>query len=144
MPRGGRELDLSQIWLFSTCSAKELRAVRRALEQVTVGPGRVLCEEGEIGRELFLIVDGHASVRVKGRRVAVLGPGQYFGELAILDRQPRSATVMSETDLRLLVLGQRDFTGLLDTVPALGRKLLAAMATRLRDADSKAHALISH
>ena len=144
MAKGAHDLDLSSIWLFSTCSDRELRAVRRALEQVTAPPDKLLCEEGTIGREFFLIVDGQTSVRRSGRRIATLGPGQYFGELALLDRQPRSATVVSDTDMRLLVLGQREFGGLLDSVPALGRKMLAAMAGRLRDADTKASALISH
>lgn len=144
MANGTGELDLSKIWLFSTCSTRELRTVRRALEEVTVPKGRVLTEEGTIGREFFFIVDGQASVRRGNRKVASLGAGEYFGELALLDRKPRSATVVADTDMRLLVLGQRQFNGLLDAVPALSRKLLAAMATRLRDADSKASALISH
>jgi CRP-like cAMP-binding protein len=137
-----RELDLSKIWLFSTSSAKDLRTIRRALEEVTVPPGRILCEQGTIGREFFLIVTGEASVRRNGRKIATLGTGQYFGELALLDRRPRSATVASETDMDLLVLGQRQFNGVLDSVPALSRKMLAAMATRLREADEKAMANI--
>ena len=138
------DLDLSKIWLFSTCSARDLRTIRRALEEVTVPPEKVLCEEGTIGREFFLIVEGLASVRRGGRKIATLGPGQYFGELALLDRRPRSATVTSETDMRLLVLDQRQFNGILDAVPAIARKMLAAMATRLRESDAKASALISH
>lgn len=138
MASGAAELNLSSIWLFSTCSARELRTIRKALEEVNVPPGRVLCEQGSIGREFFLIVEGEASVRRNNRRVATLGPGQYFGELALLDRRPRSASVVSDTDMRLLVLGQRQFNGVLDAVPALDRKLLAAMATRLREADSRA------
>ena len=137
-----RELDLSKIWLFSTSSGKDLRTIRRALEEITVPPGRILCEQGTIGREFFLIVSGEASVRRNGRKIATLGPGQYFGELALLDRRPRSATVASETEMDLLVLGQRQFNGVLDTVPALSRKMLAAMATRLREADEKAMANI--
>jgi CRP-like cAMP-binding protein len=139
MARGTKELDLSTIWLFSTCSGKDLRTIRKALEEVTVPAGRVLCEEGTIGREFFLIVDGRASVNHEGRRIASLGPGAYFGELALLDRRPRSATVLSDTDMELLVLDQRQFNGLLDAVPALGRKLLSAMATRLREADARAY-----
>ena len=137
-----RELDLSKIWLFSTSSGKDLRTIKRALEEITVPPGRILCEQGTIGREFFLIVSGEASVRRNGRKIATLGPGQYFGELALLDRRPRSATVASETDMNLLVLGQRQFNGVLDSVPALSRKMLAAMATRLREADEKAMANI--
>ena len=139
MTSGGYDLDLSKIWLFSTSSAKDLRTIRKALEEVSVPPGRVLCEQGTIGREFFLIVEGEASVRRNNRKVATLGTGQYFGELALLDRRPRSASVTSETDMKLLVLGQRQFNGVLDAVPALSRKMLAAMATRLREADEKAN-----
>jgi CRP/FNR family cyclic AMP-dependent transcriptional regulator len=132
-------LDLSKIWLFSTSSAKDLRTIRKALEEVTVPPGRLLTEQGTIGREFFLIVSGQASVKRNNRKVATLGPGQYFGELALLDRRPRSASVTSDTDMTLLVLGQRQFNGVLDSVPPLSRKLLSAMATRLREADDKAY-----
>src|SRR5580698_6572711 len=132
-------LVLSKIWLFSTSSSKDLRIIRKALEEVHVPSGRLLCEQGTIGREFFLIVDGQASVRRNNRKVATLGEGQYFGELALLDRRPRSATVVSDTEMTLLVLGQRDFNAVLDTVPALSRKLLAAMSTRLRDADERAY-----
>ncbi len=139
MTKGRYDLDLSQIWLFSTSSAKDLKVIRKALEEVTVPPGRVLTEQGTIGREFFLIVDGKATVKHNNRKTATLGPGQYFGELALLDRRPRSATVISDTDMDLLILGQRQFNGVLDAVPALSRKLLAAMATRLREADEKAY-----
>jgi CRP/FNR family transcriptional regulator, cyclic AMP receptor protein len=130
--------DLSQIWLFSTATAKERRVLHKALEEVTVGPGRVLCEQDSIGREFFLIVTGTASVRHNNRKVRTLGPGQYFGELALIDRRPRSATVVSDTDMDLLVLGQREFNSVLSTMPELSRKMLIAMAARLRDADAKA------
>jgi CRP-like cAMP-binding protein len=132
-------LDLSKIWLFSTSSAKDLRLIRKALEEVTVPPARLLCEQGTIGQEFFLIVSGQASVKRNNRKVATLGPGQYFGELALLDRRPRSASVTSDTDMTLLVLGQRQFNGVLDSVPPLSRKLLSSMATRLREADDKAY-----
>jgi CRP/FNR family transcriptional regulator, cyclic AMP receptor protein len=132
-------LDLSKIWLFSTSSTKDLRMIRKALEEVTVPAGRMLTEQGTIGREFFLIVEGQASVKRNNRKVATLGPGQYFGELALLDRRPRSASVISDTEMVLLVLGQRQFNAVLDSVPALSRKLLAAMATRLRESDDKAY-----
>jgi CRP/FNR family cyclic AMP-dependent transcriptional regulator len=132
------DADLGKIWLFSACSAGQLRTIRRAVEEVSVPAGRVLCEEGAIGREFFFIVDGKATVRRGGRKVAMLGPGDYFGELALLDRKPRSATVVSDTPMELLVLEQRRFNGLLDGMPALAHKLLVAMASRLREADARA------
>lgn len=144
MVRRSQKLDLSSIWLFSTCSPRELRLVAKALDEVAAPPGTSLCEEGTIGREFFYIVEGRASVRRNGRRVALLGPGGCFGELALLDRGKRSATVIADTDMVLLNMSQREFYGLLEDVPPLARKLLSAMAVRLRDADSKVSALISH
>ena len=110
----------------------------RASDEIHVEAGHVLVEEGKPGHEFFLILDGTASVLRNGRKIATLGRGQYFGELSLLDRGPRSATVKAASDLDVLVLGQREFGGVLDSVPALSRKLLAAMASRLREADSKA------
>ena len=135
------DLDLSKIWLFSTSSAKDLRMVRKALEEVTVLLGASCASRAPSGA-FFLIVKGEASVRRNSRKVTTLGPGEYFGELALLDRRPRSATVVSDTEMNLLVLGQRQFNGVLDAVPALSRKMLAAMATRLREADEKAMASV--
>jgi CRP-like cAMP-binding protein len=139
MPRSSaQEVDLSKIWLFAPCSTRDLRRVRQSLDEITADAGEVLCEEGSQGHEFFIIVKGTAAVRRKGRKVATLGPGKYFGELALLDRQPRSASVVAETEMVLLVLEQRHFLGLIDTVPGLGRKLLGAMAARLREADKLA------
>jgi CRP/FNR family transcriptional regulator, cyclic AMP receptor protein len=139
MPRTSAQVvDLSKIWLFAPCSVRDLRKVRQSLDEISVEAGEVLVEEGSTGHEFFFIVKGTATVKRKGRKVTTLGPGQYFGELALLDRQPRSATVVAETDMELLVLEQRHFLGLIDTWPSLGRKLLGAMASRLREADKLA------
>ena len=100
--------------------------------------GKVLVEEGRIGQEFFIIVDGTAKVTRNGQKVATLGPGSHFGELALLDRRPRSASVISESDLDVLVMSQRQFNGLLESVPTIARKMLSALATRLREADAKA------
>jgi CRP/FNR family cyclic AMP-dependent transcriptional regulator len=138
MATGTYKIDLSKIWLFSSCSGKEINSIRRELLAEVVKPGKVLCQEGDIGREFYLIVAGTASVKRNNRRVATSGPGDYFGELSLLDQRPRSATVTSETDMDLLILGHRQFDGILDTVPSLSRKLLATMATRLRESDARA------
>jgi CRP-like cAMP-binding protein len=129
---------LGRTWLFSTCTKRELGLIGRASDKVAVDGGRLLCEEGKPGFEFFLILGGRAAVSRSGRKIATLRPGQYFGELSLLDRKPRSATVTSETPMELLVLDQRQFDGVMDQVPGLAHKLLTAMAERLRDADTKA------
>jgi CRP/FNR family cyclic AMP-dependent transcriptional regulator len=129
---------LAQVPLFSTCSRKDLQKLGKASDEIAVKAGKVLVEEGRPGHEFFLIEDGTAEVRRKNRKVATLGRGQFFGELSLLDRGPRSATVVAETDMTLVVLGQREFLGVIDEVPAMAHKLLAALAGRLREADSRA------
>ena len=142
MARDSKLEHLAQVRLFSACTKKELALLGKATDEVSVPAGREVVTEGTIGHEFFLILEGSASVIRNGKKIATLGPGQYFGEMALLDRRPRSATVTSETDMTLLVLGQRQFNGVLDAVPALSRKMLAAMATRLREADEKAMAVL--
>ena len=138
MSKDSKLEQLGRVRLFSACSKKELSLISRVSDEVSVAAGRVLCEEGAIGHEFYLILEGQAAVRKGGRKVATLGPGQYFGEMALLDRGPRSATVVADTPMRLLVIGQREFSAVLDEVPMLAHKLLAAMAARLREADTKA------
>ena len=127
--------------MFSTCSRKDLQKLGKASDEIEVKQGKVLVEEGKPGHEFFLIEDGTAEVRRNNRKVATLARGQFFGELSLLDRGPRSATVIANTDMTLVVLGQREFLGVIDEVPAMAHKLLAALAGRLREADSAAVAL---
>jgi CRP/FNR family transcriptional regulator, cyclic AMP receptor protein len=137
-----RKLEhLANVRMFSALSKKELNMVSRAADVVTVKPGTELVTEGSTGHEFFLILSGGATVRRGGRKVATLGPGDYFGELALLDRGPRSATIIAEDELEVAVIGQREFMAVLDQVPALSHKLLVTMAHRLREADTKA---VSH
>ena len=130
---------LADVPLFSACSRKDLQKIAKASDEVQVKAGRVLVDQGKTGHEFFLILDGSAVVRANNRKVASLGSGDYFGELALLSREPRDASVTADTDMKLLILGQREFTGLLDTIPGLASKILSIMARRLRQADLKSH-----
>lgn len=132
---------LSNVQMFSSLNRKELSLIGKASDVVKVKAGTEIVKEGQIGHEFYLILDGQVSVRRGGRKVATLGTGKYFGEMALLDRGPRSATIVADTDVEMAVLGQREFSGVLDRVPAVAHKLLVSMAARLRDADTKA---VSH
>jgi len=129
---------LAQVRLFSSCTKKELEQISRASDEITVPAGKELVTEGQYGHEFFLILDGTATVRRNGRKVATLGTGQYFGELAVLSRSVRNATVTADTPLTVLVLGQREFAAVVESVPRLASKLLNQMAERLREADERA------
>ena len=138
MPRDSKIDQLSKVQLFSTFNKKELSTLARASDDVSVPAGKELVRQDSPGHEFFLILDGECSVRRNGRHVATLKPGDYFGELAILDRGTRNATVVAETPVTLLVLGQREFGGVLDELPVLAHKMLTIMAHRLREADARA------
>jgi CRP-like cAMP-binding protein len=131
---------LAQVPLFSSCTAKELRKIAKAASEVTVDAGRVLVEEGQVGKEAYVILDGQATVKRSNRKIATIGAGDHFGELALLDGGPRTATVVADTPMTLLLLGQREFAGLLEDVPGLARKVLARLAGQIRDLDKKVYA----
>jgi CRP/FNR family cyclic AMP-dependent transcriptional regulator len=136
MARRDQFIDhLSQVPLFSALSRRELALVAKRAEDVVVPAGKVLVSEGETGNQFFVIMSGTAKLTRRGRKIATLGPGDSFGELALLDKHPRNATAVAETPMELVVIGQREFAGLIDDVPGFARKLLAAMAARLRAAD---------
>jgi CRP/FNR family transcriptional regulator, cyclic AMP receptor protein len=129
---------LAQVKMFSSLNKKELAMISRAADVITVKAGAEIVREGTYGHDFYLIVSGAATVRRNGRKVANLGPGSYFGELSLLDNGPRSATVVADGDTEIAVIGQREFIGVLDQVPAVTHKLLVNMATRLREADTRA------
>lgn len=138
MARSESYLDaLASVPLFAACSRKELQQVARQGEHREAAAGSSVVIEGSAGAEFFVILDGTARVERHGRTVAELGPGSYFGELSLLDRAPRNATVVAQTSLQLVVLGQRAFDELLDSLPKFDRKLLAGLARRLRHEDLK-------
>ena len=128
---------LQEVPLFAACSRKDLQLVARRAEDVRVAAGKTLVSEGDTGHEFFVILEGTARITRHGRKVATIGPGAAFGELALLEKAPRNSTIVAETDMELVVLGQREFAGLIDEVPGFARKLLAGMAHRLRDADAR-------
>jgi CRP/FNR family cyclic AMP-dependent transcriptional regulator len=138
--RGRRERDpkverLAKVQLFSACNKRELSRIAQLTEEIEVPAGRVLIRQGDPGREAFVICDGRAKATVRGKKSAKLGPGECFGEMALLDAAPRSATVTVESDMRLLVLDSRQFSTLLEDQPNIGRRVLAAVGERVRHAE---------
>jgi len=127
--------QLAAVPLFAACSHKELQRIARASDEAELPAGRVLMRQGETGRECFVIVDGEVKVERNGKKIATVGAGACIGEMSLLDKGPRTATSIAQTPLTMLVLGPREFSGVLEEVPGLARKLLAALATRVRELD---------
>ena len=123
--------SLKRAPLFADLSRKELAQLARLIDTVEVAAGKVLCKEGDPGREFFVLVEGEVGVARKGRRVATLGAGDFVGEISLVEPAPRTATVTAKTPLQLFVLMPRDFQQMLDENPKVERKILRALARRV-------------
>ncbi|MFT6291245.1 MAG: CRP-like cAMP-binding protein [Ilumatobacter sp.] len=126
---------LKNVSLFSACSNKELDKVAKASDVITMTAGTMVMDQGQMGREAFVVLEGSVTVKRNNRKVATLGAGDVVGEMSLLDKGPRTATVVCETDTTLLVIDQRRFLGVIDDIPSISHKLLAALAGRIRDLD---------
>ena len=122
---------LKRVPLFAGCSRKELGEIALVADEIDVRAGKVLTREGDSGREFFVLVDGAADVRRKGRKVRTLEPGDFFGEIALVSKQPRTATVSITAPATLLVVTDRAFRGLMERMPSMQVKVLTALEDRL-------------
>ena len=125
---------LAEIPLFSRCTRSELKTVARHVELIDFPAGAPLMAEGDDGDALFVILEGEVSVSAEGRPSRLLGEGDHVGELALLDRLPRTATVIARTDVKAAALSLRLFRVLLREYPSISEQLLAALAGELRAA----------
>lgn len=126
---------LRQVPLFASFSTKDVQKIARAGDEISMPAGSLIVDQGQTGREAFVVLEGSVIVRRNGKKVATLGPGTIVGELSLLDHGPRTATVTCETDCTFLLITQRNFAGVLEEVPALSTKLLGALAGRIRELD---------
>ena len=131
---------LANVALFSDCSKRDLQTIARVVREIPHPAGTVIAREGEPGVGLFVLLDGTAEVSIGGRKKATLGPGEFFGEIALLDGGPRTATVTAKTDVQLLGLTEWVFRGLMSEHPTIALKTLQQMAGRLRVATKAATA----
>ena len=126
---------LAAVALFSGCSKQELATIAGLVEDVRVDAGHVLMKEGTSGSECFVIVSGFAAATKEGRAIGDLAPGAVFGEMALIDRAPRFATVTATTSMQLLLLRGDAFWKVLDSSPAVTRKVVRQLAQRVRSAE---------
>ena len=131
---------LAEVPLFADCSQRDLQTVARVVRDIPHRAGTVIAREGEPGIGLFILVEGTADVTIGGKKKATLGPGEFFGEIALLDGGPRTATVTANTDVQMLGLTEWVFRGLMQEHPSIALKTLQQMAGRLRSATKAATA----
>jgi CRP/FNR family cyclic AMP-dependent transcriptional regulator len=143
--RGAKQDDkierLKDVPLFEGCSQRQLRSMAKIARVFDVAADTVLTRAGEPGDEFFLIIDGTARVDVSAEKHVLLHPGEFFGEMSLLDGGPRSATVVADTAVRLLVISRRHFSVLLKEVPGLTQTLLTTLSRRVRQAEEQAERL---
>ena len=124
---------ISHVPLFANCSKGDLRKIASLADELDLPEGKVLIREGDRGREFFVLVEGRVDVSAKGRTVNTLQDGDFVGEMALVSDAPRNATVTALTPLRLLVITDRDFRGLLHDSPSIQLKVLQTLANRLAE-----------
>lgn len=129
--------ELAGVSLFAGATKKELAEIDKLTTEVTLAPGTVLIDQGDVAREAFVILRGEAEVQVDDTVVATVGPGDCVGEIALLDKGTRSASVIALTEIDALVLDPREFKSLLLNVPAIAVKVASTLAARVRELDTK-------
>lgn len=128
---------LKKVPLFADCSKTELRALAKTADELDLREGTVMTREGRPGREFFVLVDGGALVTKKGKKVAELKGGDWFGEIALLTDTPRTATVTATSAVDVLVITDRRFKTVVETMPSIALKVLSSVSDRLtQDAHS--------
>ena len=128
---------LRRVPLFSRMGRGELERLGQLTDEIEVGLDRLLTEQGETGHEFFIVLDGRLMVLDGHTPIATLGPGDFFGEVALIESVPRTATVRAEGISRLLVIGHREFHALMDEFPAVRSAVLAALAERMRRTEAQ-------
>jgi len=122
---------LKKVPLFTDCSKTELRALAKTADELDLREGTVMTREGRPGREFFVLVDGSALVTKKGKKVAELKGGDWFGEIALLTDTPRTATVTATSAVDVLVITDRRFKTVVETMPSIALKVLSSVSERL-------------
>jgi CRP-like cAMP-binding protein len=127
---------LQRIPLFAGFDRRKIRRLGMLAEEVDVPAGKVLIRQGESGGDMMVLVSGQVGVERDGERLNTLGPGDFFGEIALIAEGPRTATVTSEAPARLLVINHRDFHSLLEEFPEVAVQVLTILAHRVRRLDT--------
>lgn len=133
--RGGSDRKvalLGKVPLFSECTQRELSRIASLADEIEVDKGTLLTKEGMPGRECFVVSEGRATAKLRGKKLAAYSSGDVFGEMSLLDNEPRSATITADSDMVLFVVDSRSFWGLCEEAPTVTRKIMKNLAQRIR------------
>jgi CRP/FNR family cyclic AMP-dependent transcriptional regulator len=123
---------IKRVPLFASCSRGELGEIAQIADEIDFPAGKELTRQGAAGREFFVLLEGDADVTKEGESINRLGAGDFFGEIALVEDMPRSATVTTTSPVRALVITDRSFRRLLEDQPEIQRKVLVALAERVK------------
>jgi len=137
MPRDEKLEHLRRVPLFAKMGTRELERLGELADEVQVGLDTVLAEQGRVGHEFFIVLEGRVMVLDGRTPVRTLGPGEFFGEIALIESVPRTATVRAEGIVQLLVIGHREFNALMDEFPTVRMAVMDALAERVRRTEDK-------
>ena len=129
---------LRRVPLFAGCGRDALRRIGQLADEVDVPDGYTLMRQGDLAQEFFLIVDGTVRIEREGRAIASLGPGEFLGEIGLIDEGRRSASATAEGPAKLLVITHQGFHSLLDSSPGIHLEVLKALAARVRRLEPEA------
>ena len=129
---------LKRVPLLSGLGKRDIVEVGRLAEEIDLGADHVLMREGGSGSEFFVIIDGTVRIDRGGVKIRSLGPGDFLGEIALVDDGPRTATATTESPAKLLVVGHREFHSLMELFPTIQTCVLQALASRVRNLDPAA------
>ncbi len=132
-----KETFLARVPLFANCTSDEITAVASVAQESTFQPGQIIVTQGTPGQAFYMILGGRVEILRDGSSLGAFGPGDFFGEMSLLDQAPRSATIRSIEHTTCLMLSSWDFKSLLEKYPSIAVKLLEVLSRRLRVADER-------
>jgi CRP/FNR family transcriptional regulator, cyclic AMP receptor protein len=130
-----KEALLKKVPIFSSLSTRYLRKLGQLMDETRIKPGKILVQQGKTGWDFYLIAEGEARVEKNRKKIRILKPGDFFGEISLIDGGPRMASVISETEMTLLAVSNRSFMKLVDSIPGFSRAMLIALCNYIREAE---------
>lgn len=128
---------LARVPLFSNCTPDEIEVIAQAVQEQSYEPGQIIVTQGSPGQAFYLVVSGRVEILRDGKSLGAFGPGDFFGEMSLIDNAPRSATIRALEPARCLMLSSWDFKAILERTPTIAIRLLEVLSRRLRVADER-------
>lgn len=128
---------LARVPLFASCTSEEIEAIAQSVQEQSFEPGQIIVTQGTPGQAFYMVLSGRVEILRDARSLGAFGPGDFFGEMSLLDSAPRSATIRAIEPTKCIMLASWDFKSLLEKTPSIAIRLLEVLSRRLRVADER-------